>query len=248
MFLNLNLKLVKKSNLLFMKITIVIIFLLFFTGLSFAQGTVDYQTQQTYDLFKRREFLSKTGNNLDLSQIEGSPYLNDEFENGTIYTTEKQQYVDVPLRYNIYNEQLEFKSPQGIIQALATPEILELAKFGDTQIAYQPYISGNKTKNGFFIVLSTGKASLYSKPEIAFKEATEPAAYKEAEPPKFLRKSDEYYLRFDSTPAKRIGNKKDLIAAFPDKQSEIKSYISKNKIKAGKAESLKKLVEYYNSL
>ena len=228
---------------------LVFIFLLLNVNFLVAQVSVDYQTQQAYDFFKTREFISQTNNNnLDLNQIEGSPYLNDDFENGTIYTTQKQQYVNVPLRYNIYNDQLEFKSPEGIIQALATPKILELAEFGDTRITYQAYIFGNKIKNGFFLVLSTGKASLCAKPEITFKEATQPAAYKEAEPPKFLRKSDEYYLQIETAPAKRIGSKKDLIAAFPDKQHKIKDFISKNKIKTGKPESLAELVEYYNSL
>lgn len=232
-----------------MKIQYLLLFLLLLkVNFLLAQVSVDYQTQQTYDLFKRNEFLSGTSNNLDLSQIEGSPFLNDEFEIGTVYTTQKQEFVNVPLRYNIYNDQLEFKSPEGIIQALATPEILELAEFGDIQLVYESYILSKKTRKGFLILLAKGKASLYAKKEITFKEATIPAAYKDAEPPKFLKKSDEYLLKFGSNPAKLIGNKKDLIEAFPYNQDKVKSFISKNKIKTSKPESLTKLVNYYNSL
>ena len=83
----------------------------------------------------------------------------------------------------------------------------------------------------FFVVLEEGKLSLYAKPGIIYREGNAAAAYKKAEPPKFVKKSDEYYLRFGTKQAEIIGSKKELIAAFPDNQDKIKSFISKNKIK-----------------
>jgi hypothetical protein len=227
---------------------LVFFFLSIFTNFSAAQVYLDYNTQETIDFFRTNKFISGAGNNSSFeSQIQGSPYLNDEFSPGSIYTFDKQRYSDIPLRYNIYNDNLEFKTPAGEIQALATPEIVELAEFNSTQMVYLSYKS-KTIKKGFFVLMEKGKVSLYSKPGVMFKEATEPGAYKDAEPPKFVRKSDEYYLQFNSEPAIIIGNKKDLIAAFPDNQDKIKSFISKNKIKTNKPEGLTELVKYYNSL
>jgi len=158
------------------------------------------------------------------------------------------QYNGIPLRYNIYNDNIEFKTPTDEIQALATPEIVEKAVFGSTQLVYSSYLLANKTRKGFFVVLEEGKASLYSKPGIAFKEPTEPAAYKEAEPAKFVKKADEYYIRIGTEQAVLINSKKDLIAAFPENKDKIESFINKNKIKTNKPESLIELVKYYNSL
>jgi len=181
-------------------------------------------------------------------QIAGSPYLNKEFENGSIYTVQRQQYNEIPLRYNIYNDNLEFKTPDNEIMALSAPEIVEKAVVGNTILTYSPYILANKTKKGFFLILEEGKASLYAKPAVAFQNATEPAAYKDAEPAKFVKKSDEYYIRIGSEQAVIISSKKDLIAAFPDNLDKIESFISKNKIKTNKADGLKEVVKYYNSL
>jgi len=229
-----------------------ILTLFFFLGLinySYGQITLPYETQQTIDFYQTNKFITGSGNKtLDESNIKGSPYLDDEFNYGSIYTVQKMHFADIPLRYNIYNDDLEFKTPEGEVQALATPDIVEKAVFGSIQLVYCPYIVSNKNKKGFFVVLEEGKVSLYAKPGVIFREGTAPGAYKEPEPPKFVKKSDDYYLRVGSGQAQIIGNKKELIALFPDNQDKIKSFISKNKTKTNKPESLKELFKYYNSL
>ncbi|HSO89120.1 MAG TPA: hypothetical protein VLQ91_21385 [Draconibacterium sp.] len=226
-----------------------LIFILALAGFSFGQASLNYEIQETIDFYKANKFISgETKNVLTENNITGSPYLNKDFETGTIFTVQRRQYVGIPLRYNIYNDNLEFKNPADEIQALATPEIVEKAVIVNTQLIYLPYLQANKTKKGFFIVLEEGKASVYSKPGILFKERTEPGAYKEPEPPKFVRKSEEYYIRIGNEQAILIKSKKELIAAFPDNQDKIENFISKNKIKTNKPEGLKEVVIYYNSL
>ena len=216
---------------------------------SYGQIPIDYQLRETMDLYNKNKFITESGKyTLTEKDISGSPYLNDEFENGSIYTVQRLKYIDVPLRYNIYNDNLEFKNPENEIMALAAPEIVEKAVIGNTILAYSPFLQAGKTKKGFFVVLEEGKATLYAKPGVVFREATEPGAYKEAEPAKFLKRSDEYYIRIGTGEAQIIGNKKDMIAAFPDNRDKVESFISKNKIKLNKPESLKELFKYYNSL
>lgn len=213
---------------------------------SFGQG---YELRKSIDLYNSNKFI--TGNNnrtVTQENIDGSPYLNDEFISGSVYTVQKIQYNEIPLRYNIYNNNIEFKTASDEIQELTNPEIIEKVVMGDIQMVYSPYLMANKNNNGFFIVLEEGKVSLLAKPEIQFVPATQPAGYKDAEPPKFIKKSDEYYLRIGTGQAILISNKKDMIAAFPDNQDKIENFVSKNKTKTNKPESLKELVKYYNSL
>ncbi|MBT3385889.1 MAG: hypothetical protein HN778_06360 [Prolixibacteraceae bacterium] len=207
-----------------------------------------YEVRRAMDFFESNKMQSGDWKNpLSESEIEGTPYLNDEFIAGSIYTVMKHQYVDIPLRYNIYNDNIEFKSGDKI-QALAAPEIVERIKFGEYQMVYIPYSNLKKIRKGFFIVLEEGKASLYTKLETEFKKSTEPGAYKEAEPPKFVRKNDQHYIRIGMEQAKKVGNKKELIEGFPDNKDNIEAFIKKNKVKTSKLESIKKLVQYYNSL
>lgn len=216
---------------------------------SYAQLPLSYELRETIDFYTTNKFTGESWKNeLTAKDIAGSPYLNDEFINGSIYTIQKQQYIGIPLRYNIFNDDLEFKTPENEVQALATPEIVEKAVFGTTQMVYLPYTLSGKIKKGFFVVMEDGKASLYAKPGISFKPPTEPAAYKEAEPAKFVKKPDEYYIRIGAEQAVPISSKKDLISAFSDNKDKIESFINKNKIKTNKVEGLKEVVKYYNSL
>jgi hypothetical protein len=231
-----------------MKRYFLVLFFLFITiGFSFAQDV--YQIQESMDFFKRNQFQSgEWKNTLTENDIQGSPYLNDEFIQGTIFTTSKTQIINVPLRYNIYNDQLEFKTPNNEIQAMAAPEIIEKVDFGDFTMVYVPYTNVKKIRRGFFKVLQEGNASLYSRSELTFKQATEPAAYKDPEPAKFVNNADSYYIRIGMEQARKVGSKKELITIFPDHLDEITAFIKKNKIKTNNPEKLKKLVNYYNSL
>ena len=226
----------------------VIVFLMFLF-VDFVSAQSNYELRQAMDLFKTNKLLRDESRGLlTESDIEGSPYLENDFIKGSVYTTAKTQYVDVPLRYNIYNDQLEFKSDDNKVQALAAPEIIEKVVFGKYEMVYIPYSVAKKIRRGFFIVLDNGKSSLYEKPKVIFKQPTEAGAYKEAEPAKFVKGADEYYIRVGNSQAKLVGNKKDLLDIFPDHQKQLEAFIKKHKVKPTKPETLKELVQYYNSL
>ncbi len=186
------------------------------------QFGISYETRQALELYNTNKFTSGSSKStLTEVDYEGSPYLMNVFVNGIIYTNQKFQYEEVPLRYNIFFDELEFKTPTNEILALATPDIVERAVISDTVLVYLSYLQANKTKKGFFVVLDEGKASLYAKPGVMFKNATLPGAYKDPEPAKYLKKSDDYYIGVGSKSAILINNKKSLIAAFPDHQDKI---------------------------
>jgi len=223
--------------------------LLFFstTGL-FAQSI--YDIRNSIDFYNSYRHITNDGPSKALleNDIEGSPYLNNEFAEGTVYTNQKIQYNEIPLRYNIYNDELEFRTPDGQVLALTTPEIVEKADFGDYSMSYIPYLFGKKMKRGFFTILEEGAVSLYTRHETIFEQAKEAAAYKEPEPAKFVKRPDTYYLRNGQEAAVKIENKNDLIEQFPNHKEEIEAFIKKDKTKLGKPDKLIALVKYYNSL
>jgi hypothetical protein len=156
--------------------------------------------------------------------------------------------VDVPLRYNIYNEQIEFKSDDDAVQALAAPETVEKVEFGDYKMVYVPYTLSRKIRRSFFREIESGeRAVLLARPQVLFEDAKKPAAYQEAEPPKFIRKSDDYYIRVGKEPAVMIPRKKDLEEVFPNHKNEVRSFIKKKKVKPNNPERMAELVQYYNS-
>ncbi len=226
--------------------TIILMFL--FSGITFSQSLYDVKTAADfYDLNSyQRKMEMSTG--VRESKIQGSPYLNDEFISGSVFTTSKTQFTDVPLRYNIYNDNIEFKQNNNPVQELANPEIVEKVEFGDYKFVYIPYSDSRKTDKGFFNILEEGKATLYQKPLVIFEEAKATSPYQDAKPARFDRKSDEYYIGVENGEAKKIDSKKDLPDLFPDHKKEVETFIKKKKVKPNDEESLVELVKYYNSL
>lgn len=226
---------------------LIIIALLLIGATSFAQ--VNYQLSSAVDFVRTYKIASgEYYSELTEKDIQGSPFLNQEFINGSVYTTTKFQYADIPLRYNIFNDNIEFKTPENKVLAIAQPETIDKITFGDYTMEYLSYMNVKKVRKGYMLLITKGKASLYAKPEVVYTKATEAGAYKEPEPAKFERRSDIFYIRIETASAQRIDNKKDLIQVFPDHQNEIEAFVKKNKISPAKIDELKSLVEYYNSL
>jgi len=208
------------------------------SGFTLGEATLDYINFENTDELNRK---------ISFGDIGGSPFLNNEFISGEVYTTSKIQYDNVKLRYNIYTDQIEFES-DGKVLAIAQPETTEKIVFGGYTIQYIPYSYSKKISKGYLILLEEGKASLYARPKVTFEEAEEAGAYKKAEPPKFVRISDTYFIKVGTGEATAITKKKDLEEVFPNNKDKIKTFIKKNKVKPNKEESLKELVNYYNSL
>ncbi|HPF51856.1 MAG TPA: hypothetical protein PK335_09800 [Draconibacterium sp.] len=227
----------------------VIFLVLVLSSALFAKAQVDYTLRNAYEFYRsNRVATGEYRNVLTEKDIQGSPYLNDEFIKGSIYTLSKTQYADIPLRYNIYNDEIEFETEDKKVAALDAPEVVEKVTFGNYTMEYIPFEVAKKVKKGFFEILLKGKASLYARPDVEFHQAKAPQPYKDAEPAKFIRKADNYYLRFGMEPAVSCGNKKELVESFPEHKNEMEAFIKKNKINVKKEDELKKLVEYYNSL
>ncbi|MFW6369870.1 MAG: hypothetical protein ACOC10_01540 [Bacteroidota bacterium] len=210
---------------------------------------VGYNTKQAIDFFRT----NKSGNELiDAShaaeKIQGSPYLNDEFIEGNVYTTSKTRFVNVPLRYNIYNDQVEFRNADDQVLAIAAPDVIEQVEFGEFQMEYIPFLDRKKISKGYFVVLEKGDASLYFRPNVILEQAKQAAAYQDAQPPRFIRRSDEYYIKIGKDAAKPASKKKDLLNIFTDTGKDVSTFIKNNKIKPGNKESLTELVIHYNAL
>lgn len=230
------------------KITLSLLFAFAMAGTLSAQS-VNYTAAPLMDLF-RLEQMTEEAVNVTLTEknISGSPYLENTFRSGTVYTTAKKKFENVLLRYNIYNDDLEFETPNKIILAIDDPEIIELADFGDYKMTYLSYTNGSKTSTAFFKIVEEGKASLYAKPEVFYQKGQESNGIKPAKPAQFVSKPDSYFIQIGTNTAKKVGSKKDLLALFADRQNKIATYIKKNKVKVNKADQLQGLVKYYNSL
>ena len=82
-------------------------------------------------------------NNLTLNDIEGSPYLDSEYQSGTVTIDDGTVYKGIPLRYNCYNDVLEFEKDNKAYDLLPKTKI-KRAEFGGQVFTYKDIGSGDK--------------------------------------------------------------------------------------------------------
>lgn len=180
--------------------------------------------------------------------VEGSPHASIDFVAGTVITKSDIRYEQVPLRFNIYANEMEFKTADGSVFFLAMPEIINEILINGDKYVYVPYTYGGRLLRGYFRIAAAGKASLLIRQNINLKEAEPPAPYKEAQPARFIKMPDEYFVRIGEAEAVKISNRKELLTALSDKSSQMDLFIKKNKTKFNREEDLLQAIKYYNQL
>lgn len=183
---------------------------------------------------------------LRIGDVNGSPYLEKEYQLGTVLTSDDLLFKNVLLRYNCYQDILEFKQNE-ISYDLMPRSLVKKAEFGGKIFIYKN-IESNGDSKSYFEALSEGKASLFVRYVVKFYEAEPLKGYANPVPARFDDVSKTYYISFGDSPVKMITNNKKLLEIFPDKKDEMDLFIKKQKLSAKKADDLKKIIAYYNSL
>ena len=186
-------------------------------------------------------------NNLKLNDIDGSPYLDFEYKAGTVLTVDGVLYKDIPIRYNCYDDVLEF-TKDGTAYELLPKTKIKRAEFGGQVFTYEDMDSNDGSPKSFMQVLTEGKATLLERFRVIFYEAEEAKGFADAKPARFGDLSETYYISINNAPAKKINSNKSLLEVLGDKRKEIENYVSKQKISYKKVDDLKKIIAYYNSL
>jgi hypothetical protein len=220
-----------------------ICFLLPFSA--FTQIQNDFENRAINQLLNEHYFRSINKSKMAFD-YKGSPYENEGFEKGSLITNNKQEYKDVPLRYNIYNDEIEFKNDDNIM-ALENPNQFEFITIGKSKYVYLPFTSKKIAKKGYFKVIEEGKASLFVKPKVALSEAVRPGPYKDAVPATFSRTTDEIYVKTGDKEPQLVAGKKSFEEIFSDKPSQVAGFLKENKIKANNVDDVLKLVKFYNA-
>lgn len=223
---------------------------MFVSTASFAQHVTSYRdagrtglnvTDQML-LLDSRKVLYGEGATLE---TKGTPYLTETFDSANVYTM-KGVFTDVPMRYNIYEDFLEFKS-KDVTYILDPALNIKKVDFGDSKFVVEKTEAGGKMKLGFFELLDSGKVTLLAKKKVSYREPQPDKAMEEPKPGRYTRKDDEYFFRIEKGQLIEINSIKKMIEYFPDRQNELKEFAEKEKISRNK-EDLIRLVRYYNSL
>ena len=210
-----------------------------------------YKIQRTViDEFRIDKFIEGgfvVKGNLKYSEIDGTPYLNDEFKKGTITTSSGTIIDNLLLRYNCYNDQIEYLKADSILE-ITPKSLVTRAEFDNRTFSYVKYRSGGKYEEGFCEVLVKGKASLFCRYHIGFLPPSTGLPYGDSNKARFKLPVRYFYVSNEDNDVDLVKSKQDLIHILNDRKTELGTYISLNKLSLSKGDDLTRIIVYYNSL
>ena len=166
-----------------------------------------------------------------LRTLEGTPYLSEDFQSGTI-NMEGKQSINALFRYDVYNEEIQIKFGKD------SEEIYVLTNHPDNVL----YIGGEKIVpdqinfeegevSGLFLEHYNGeKYRLLEKPNAEISEAVKAKTGFQQDKPAEIKISSDFYIIEKGQPAYEVRIKhRDIKKVFSSK--EAKAYLSENKIR-----------------
>lgn len=180
------------------------------------------------------------------AEIQGSAYLNDEFLSGEVYYDGKFKISDLPLRYNLHNDDIEYKEKNAIM-AFADPNSIDKVVIGSDVFIYIP--KGEKgTVSGFVKMWNENYPVVLTKMKVDFLEKEEAKPYVDPKPDRFERGHDKHYLMKSENEIEKIVSMKKLIKSLGKHQSELSALAKKEKISSSDPGKIAKLLNFYTEL
>ncbi len=187
-----------------------------------------------------------TGSNNMPTNVLGSPYLNEEFQIGTVTIKGSESYQTY-VRYNAFNDEIEMRNG-NTTSAVMKRNYITVNLAGEV-FSIHPYDADGALKQGYFNALNKGSMQLLRRRTVELKEGSAASSsYSQDKPPKFELKQS-YYLTKDGEKAKMVRlNKKGILNALSDRSTKVNAFVKKNKLKLKSEVEVIKLLDYYNSL
>ncbi|QBA64923.1 hypothetical protein [Muriicola soli] len=180
------------------------------------------------------------------SDVQGTPYANEEFLEGTLYRFGKAKFKG-RFRYNAYTNEIENESKNGPLVLLRTDYYQ--VTIGNDLYIIASYLEKGAIRKSYFVEKNKGKVCLLKKESKELSQLEFPgSSYR---PERAARFKDEvsYYLKVGSDPAVKVGlKKKDMVKVLADHQKEVQAFIKENSLKIRSEEDVLQLLAYYNSL
>lgn len=168
------------------------------------------------------------------SEISGTPYYENTFNEINV----SQKYSNVQGRYNIYNDEFEFKKGDAIY---VLPKLNEFhnVRFLNSKLIFElKEIDG---KVGYFQVLDDIN-KIYKKFIVKFHPSIQAvSSYHSDKPAYFELQKSRFFIEIDGNLVEVPNNKSDLFNKFSKRKDELKSYIKNNSLKIGDDQDMIKL-------
>ncbi|HNP17199.1 MAG TPA: hypothetical protein PKL31_02090 [Fulvivirga sp.] len=180
------------------------------------------------------------------TEVEGTPFLYDDWSQGSITTTNGAIFTDIKLKYNLYNEQLIFlneKSNEPFLVDL--DKLQEFNIYGlDTLHFVKNTVLSSIFNTHFFQLLYSGPVSLFKVQSKEILQFDANSSSPTSNPPRLITRSSLFLVNDDTYCELKKGRKK-VISCFDDHKVEMENFAKKNKLNFNDERDLVKLFHAY---
>jgi hypothetical protein len=180
------------------------------------------------------------------ANVKGTPYLEESYTVAEIsFATNTRK---LPVRYNAYKDLMEYQQNGQALVLDPSPTIKKVS-LGEQTYVVEKYDADGKVMPGYFVLLDTGKITLYARKGVKFVPARKGGAMDGSDQPaEFKRTPDTFYFKVGDGVIQELKSVKVLVAALPEKQDEMTQYAKKEKISPRDEEEVRQWVKYYNEM
>ena len=159
---------------------------------------------------------------LTYGEVNGSPYLHEDYRLGHLVTNTDHVFENKQLKYNIFLDQMQFRDGEKAY-VVATP--IKEAKIGTQNFISLFHIN----RLGYFEVMyNNNDVMVLKKHVVLFRDATTAEAYRDAKPAQFIADKPVYYILQGVDGLTEVQNKKQMQKAFEG--SDAGSFIRDHKL------------------
>ncbi|MBP2832490.1 hypothetical protein J8281_09870 [Aquimarina sp. U1-2] len=193
-----------------------------------------------------RDLLTSTTRVSNFDDYNGSIYMKFSYKESSVID-EKSGTYDIKLKYNVFSDALEYKVDSDLFSIVKRPTVH--ARIDGDYFYYCNFkTQRGLERNGYFVLVELNdKYRIYKKFTLKITDPIDGTATQLKQPGE-LRMITTYYIEEAGIIMELPMNKKDMLAAFNDKEGELKQYLKKEKIRLKKEEDLIRFVARYNAL
>ena len=177
----------------------------------------------------------------------GSPYLTEYYMPVTVGGQ------NLSVRYNAHTDEIEYKNSKGeLMNMMRDPNATVESADKQYRFILTDYIDNEgRSFTGYLNLISDNEnVKVYQRITSTLTKQKDAAnSYQTTRPPAYKRSPDQFYIKIKENPIVYLpSKKKEIVKMFPGKETSITDFLTQNKISLDKAEDMKKLGDFLNTL
>jgi len=207
-------------------------------------------TPVVYDVIHRFELppgQNKIIINDSRPNLDGSQYLYDDWQKGSIFLNSGDTIKTIKLRFNVFKNEMQFQNNDQVY-AIGSPENIKEIILGAHSFIYLNYNEDGKPKKSYFEIISRGNSCLLQFYYSEILPSNFNVALNSGNKNDQLSMKKKYFLKKGDTVIQIDKKGKNIVSAFELRGKEIQKYAKNNKLSFKNESDLIAIINFANSL